>query len=525
MTRPRTHRRFPLILLTLFATVLLNAASTGPCHAGLWPFGPSSPEEEAYEKSRDEFNAVHKGVSDTKDAINKSGVYDEFDKLEKKIEKDMKELQKAGKKVPKELKDAAAKVASAKTLLNQSRVFLENFADYSGKVTTALDVCDEMLELKKQMEADQEALGNLGKALRGLAKGMTWAGDVPVLGDAITSYGKVTLETLDKLREVSAAIDKRNQGAIGIGPSDTNEQGRAFREFLQSHPELKGTVNYLPANSPPYLYVPEREDQQQSLLWDAEAKQFAVVPKDIPVKDIFRMKLLTGERLSASELVMHMEEWPKGGAKRYTLSREVYKVFKQLRAFDYNVMSEVSENSHEELLALVRNPRMFEARYVYDRQTHDQLHRDIKEIYDRFIAKGDQKSLDQAAALRRWAERLKLGIVFTKPEKKVDKNEPSAGEGIFDSISSGLEKLNKTLEKLNANTPAPKATAAPPTPVVEKKVEQTPAPAPPAKPAVKAGGVVGTCRECFDSGLECACGKAACRCCSPGDSGCNAFDL
>jgi len=58
---------------------------------------------------------------------------------------------------------------------------------------------------------------------------------------------------------------------------------------------------------------------------------------------------------------------------------------------------------------------------------------------------------------------------------------------------------------------------------VLEKVEEKPAA--PAKPTVKAGGVAGSCDECFQSGLECACGKAACRCCAPGDSNCNAYDL
>jgi hypothetical protein len=189
-------------------------------------------------------------------------------------------------------------------------------------------------------------------------------------------------------------------------------------------------------------------------------------------------------------------------------------------------MSQVCQNSHEELFALLRNPRLFEARYVYDRQVHDQLHRDLKEIHDRFLAKGDEDSKKQAALIREFSRRHKLGITFTKPEKKVDKNEPSAVEGFFKGLADGLEKLNKDLEKLNTTTSAPQktTTSAPPPPATPvQKVEQTPAPPP--KPATKAGSVVGTCAECAQSGLECACGKAACRCCAPGDSSCNAYDL
>lgn len=102
-----------------------------------------------------------------------------------------------------------------------------------------------------------------------------------------------------------------------------------------------------------------------------------------------------------------------------------------------------SRIKHEDLAALLRNRRLFEARYVYDRGSHDQLHRDLQAIHDGLIA-------------------------FS---------------------STGEEK-----------------------------------PAAPSAPAVKAGDV-GNCGDCAKAGLDCACGRAACRCCARGDSGCNAYDL
>jgi len=59
--------RLPTALLALAAITILGLGLTAPCHG--WSFGSSSPEEEAYEKSRDEFEAVHESVSTTKDSV------------------------------------------------------------------------------------------------------------------------------------------------------------------------------------------------------------------------------------------------------------------------------------------------------------------------------------------------------------------------------------------------------------------------------------------------------------------------
>jgi len=56
----------------------------------------------------------------------------------------------------------------------------------------------------------------------------------------------------------------------------------------------------------------------------------------------------------------------------------------------------------------------------------------------------------------------------------------------------------------------------------------TPAPTPPPVPepqTVPANTTVSSCGLCAQSGLDCACGREACRCCAPGDSNCNAYDL
>jgi len=504
--------------LALATMTLLGLGHAAPCHGGLWPFA----YDDAYEKSRDEFKAVHESVSTTKDEV--EAAKQVVDAVAGDIDSEIKRLKKAGMPISDKLKNAATRIKNAQKTLELSQELLTNFSDYSGKITAATDVYDEIVELRKKMAASYETLGPLGAEMQALGAIMQKGENIPILGKAIETYGTITTGLVNKLGEVATTIDKnRNQDLIGEGAYDTNEKARIFHEFRRSHPELVG-LTYEPS-SPSYLYAPEDEARGgPSVLWDEESKQFIVVPRDVPAKTIFQMQLLNDERLSASELVMHMDEWKKGGAKRLETAGAMHAFFNGLRKFDYSV---VSQNSHEDLSRLLRNPRLFEARYVYDRRTHEQLHNDLKAIYDGLMAKGDEDSKKQAAQIRRFAKKYKLDIAFTapvepqNPEKKATgKEEPSAVDGFFRSLAEGLDKVGKELEKIDTKQSTPQRTATPQPQqqtTETKQVEE--------KPAVKAGGVVGSCGECIQSGLDCACGRAACRCCAPGDSNCNAYDL
>lgn len=509
------------VMIALASMTFLGLGQATLCHGGLWPFS----YDDAYEKSRDEFKAVTESVSTTKDEVEAAKKV--VDAVADDIDEEIKRLKKARMPISDKLKKAATRIKNAQKTLEASQELLTNFSDYSGKITAATDVYDEMVELRKKMAASYETLGPLGAEMQALGAIMQKGENIPILGKAIETYGKITTGLVDKLGEVATTIDKnRNQDLIGEGAYDTNEKARIFHEFRRSHPELVG-LTYEPA-SPSYLYAPEDEARGgPSVLWDEEAKQFIVVPEGIPARTIFQMQLLNDERLSASELAMHMNEWPKGGDKRLRTAQAMHTFFNELRKFDY---SAVSDNSHEELFSLLRNPRLFEARYVYDRKAHEQLHGDLKAIYEALMTKGDEDSKRQAAQIRRFANRHKLDIAFTspvappKPEKKTaGKEEPSAVEGFFKALADGAVKFGKELEKIDTRPSSPQKPAISQpqqqTPEV-KKVEEKPA-----APAVKAGGVVGSCGECRQSGLDCACGKAACRCCTPGDSNCNAFDL
>jgi hypothetical protein len=510
---------------------ILGLGHAEQCHG--WSFWSSSPEEEAYEKSRDEFKAVHESVSTAKDSV--ENTRKALDALVGQVDSEIKLLKKARKPIPGNLKNAAAKLKNARKTLERSQEILANFGDYSEKITAATDVYDEIVELRKKMDADRQSMGNLAAELRGLGKLMEKGGEyVPILGDAIKAYGTVTTGLVDKLGEVATTIDNnRNQDQLGHGTYDTNEKNRAFREFQRNHAkELIADVYY--RSVPSYLYEPTGGVREgNSVLWDEESKKFVIVPKDVPAKDIFKMTLLIDKRLSASDLMAHMGEWKKGGARRLETARAMQTLLNRLRTGPaFSVVSRVSRDNDDELFILLRNPKLFEARYVYDRQAHDNLHRDLKAMYDGLMAEGSAESKAQAEQIRRFARKYNLAIAFTqpapaepkKPEKKTaKKKEPSFIDSLFNSSAPESNKVKKESPSTTRKTSTPQQQTQ--KEGATKTAKEKPAPKPAAaRPAMKAGQV-GSCGDCARSGLDCACGKAACRCCAPGDSNCNAFDL
>lgn len=524
----RVARAVPTLCIALVTITLFSLGNAAPCHGG-WPW-TSSPEQEAYEQSRDEYKAVHESVAATKDKVEKAKKA--TDLLVEELEAEISRLKRSGDAVPPHLKSAAAKWKNAQETLGRSQEFLANFGDYSDKVTAAMDVYDEIVEVRKRMEEDYKVLGPLGGQLDALGSLMKKADSIPILGEAIAKYGEITVKTVDALKQVATTIDKnRRQGLIGIGAPDTDEKPRIFRQFMHQHPKELTAMTYEPS-IPPYLYVPEDEARGgSSVLWDEASKQFSLVPKGIPVKDIFKMSLLIDKRLDAPELIMHMQEWPKGGARRLEVGRAMQVLFKRLRQNSLTVLTRVSREQDEELFGLLRNPKLFDARYVYDRQAHDRLHDDLKAIHDALLAQGDEVGKADAQMIRNFARKYKLNIAFADPKpvepkkaekKKTGKEEPSFLENVFKAVVTEMKKAPPPSQKSATPTPQP-APQAPPQPAPAK-----PAPAPaaaPVKPAAKPGAVAGSCTECWQSGLDCSCGKAACRCCTPGDSNCNAFDL
>ena len=277
----------------LTAASLLALYFAPPCHG-------QADYADAYEQSRNEFKAVQESAAATKSTLDATKIV--VDKAEAQLRLKIQQLQKANQPASENLKNAAARFKNARMTLKRSQDLLDNFAVYSGKVTAVTDVYDKVVELRTKMKEDSKLMGDLAGALRGLGTMMVEGSDyVPVIGKAVKVYGKVTIGMVDKLGGVAKAIDlQRNQGQIGRGTHSTGERNRIFHEFQRNHPELIADV-YAPS-LPAYLYEPIGGPREgNSVIWDEEARQFSVVPADIPAGDIFRMTLLLETRLSAAD--------------------------------------------------------------------------------------------------------------------------------------------------------------------------------------------------------------------------------
>jgi hypothetical protein len=532
--RPSLSLQQPFHLKALFllltALILLALYPAPPCHG-------QSDYAEAYEQSRDEFKAVQGSAAATKSTLDATKIV--VDKAEAQLRLNIQQLQRANQPVPENLKNAAAKFKNARMTLKRSQDLLDNFSVYSGKVTAVTDVYDKVVELRTKMNEDSNLMGNLAGALRGLGTMMVEGSDyIPVIGRAVKVYGEVTIGMVDKLGGVAKTIDsQRNQGQIGRGTHSTGERNRIFHEFQRNHPELIADV-YVPS-LPAYLYEPFGSGEGNSVIWDEEARQFSVVPADIPARDIFRMTLLLETRLSAADLKILMEHWNASGALHLKAANGLHKLLNGVRHGPFiDIVSRVDRTTNGFLFRLLQDPDLFAALYVFDPKTRDEMHRSMKAVHDGLVAEG---ALDLAEKLRGFARKHKLGIAFTVPEpvappKPVQKKAEKKKEPVTADKKKSAAPEPKKMQEVNKVAPVPpkpKPAAKPPSPVPPKpqkeikKAAKTPAPKPPPKkkPSVKAGQVVGSCSACIQNGMDCACGKAACRCCAKGDKNCNAYDL
>jgi len=483
-----------------------------------------SPHSEAYEQSRDEFKSVLDSVSTSKSTVERTKKA--VDAVEAQIRLKIQQLQKANQPIPDSLKDAAAKFKNARMTLKRSQEVLATFGNYSEKITAVTDAYDKIVDLRNKMEADRKAMGNLAGELRALGTMMDEGGDyVPILGEALKAYGAVTTGLVDKLGQVANTIDSnRNQDQIGRGTYDTNERNRIFRDFQRAHPELIADV--YSRSVPEYLYEPIGGPREgNSVLWDERSQQFVIVPVDVPAKDIFKMTLLLDKRLSASDLQTLLGHWKENGAPKLKTSLALQSLLNDLRRGPFaDVVSRVSRSNDGLLFRLLQNPELFIALYVYDPRTRDELNRNLQAIHDGLIAQG---ALDQAAKIRSFSTKHNLGLAFNvpgaaplpKPDKQVkktaEKNKPSPTGKTPAAQQEKQKEVTKTGEQEKRQQKAVAESG------VQKNKNDTSASA---KKKVSAGSI-DTCSNCAKNGLDCACGRAACRCCAPGDSNCNAYDL
>lgn len=93
-------------------------------------------------------------------------------------------------------------------------------------------------------------------------------------------------------------------------------------------------------------------------------------------------------------------------------------------------------------------------------------------------------------------------IIERKEQERAQKAVQESAEKELKAIESILSEDEKIAPKLETPT---------------EKPEPVTVPAPtPTTPKVEVNTVVGSCKTCFDSGLDCACGRETCMCCAPG---------
>lgn len=108
----------------------------------------------------------------------------------------------------------------------------------------------------------------------------------------------------------------------------------------------------------------------------------------------------------------------------------------------------------------------------------------------------EKLAADAEERARKEAEYQKINAAADQARKRAELNKRAQSD----------PELKETLEKLNIDTTPPTAPVVPTTPSIPSRT-------------------ISDCGTCFNAGMSCICGRAACRCCANNDDGCNGFDL
>lgn len=142
--------------------------------------------------------------------------------------------------------------------------------------------------------------------------------------------------------------------------------------------------------------------------------------------------------------------------------------------------------------------RRYQIAYDNRKSTKEWLQRsDIKVMIAKLKKIREEKlAADAEERARKEAEYQKINAAADQARKRAELNKRAQSD----------PELKETLEKLNIDTTPPPAPVVPTTPSIPSRT-------------------ISDCGTCFNAGMSCICGRAACRCCANNDDGCNGFDL
>ncbi len=355
--------------------------------------GAETGTQEAIEQTGQEFSSIK---ASAKEAVEKlDSALDGLREVEGRLK--LKDTEKVLS--PENKAKILATIKKSRLQIARSMKVLEDFQSKAGVVTDAFDAYDALVKFKKEYGAYQAEQGPLAADLYALGTAMEKMGKIPLLGDMIVAYGKITTGMLTKIAAISTTIDEmRNQGAIsGPGYYRTGKGLEKYNVLKAKNPKLADDVIYRPS-IPIFVYTSDGLSDPK-LIWDDEAKDFYFVAATVPLEKIFQMNLLAAQkRRTPSELKHIADRWVSYYEpldKTAELLPALIKTFRSGEAF--GAYMEI-ENKHQNILEGIDNADLFRAKYVFDPKnpnTRENVRQALADLHALFRTKGLNDTADK----------------------------------------------------------------------------------------------------------------------------------
>lgn len=357
----------------------------------------TSPYGTALDQTSAEFKAITESVKETEGYVRKA----------REVLADAYQKVKNSKLGDDEKKAALSRINETSKALQRYGRPLKKFTEMVGPVNKAQEVWQDLNELRQKVEEDRKSQGALAGNMRVIAKVMSdLGGEVPLIGDFIETYGKMTDGVLDATGKVAEKLaQERNQGMLGAGTYDSGASREQNEALKEAFPDLYENQTFEPTQ-PPWVYRPAGQEKEPQLIWDSEAGSWEKVPDEADASAIFRMSLRAGRRPDPSTLLSLCKRWDKQQSRqeaageilglvdvlRKSLKDDVQTAFRETY-FRENPLFEVFEDS-------VDDPDAFRARYMYNPSSFSEANAFLGRLYQGLKdRKADPKMLARMVAL------------------------------------------------------------------------------------------------------------------------------
>jgi hypothetical protein len=308
------------------------------------------------------------------------------------------------------------KIEEAKEALAKNTSLYGSFASAAGKTKEVLDLVVEVSDLKAT--ADQYA-ANQGQGASSLAI-LAWLGEklgdkVPVLGDAIAGYSKITTELLKATDRLSQDIkENQQQGAMGQGGQSTGERFEALKKLLGEDGAKAQT--WLPT-APGWIYT--TDGGGPDLVWNEKTKSWLTAPKGT-AESVYWKDRQAGQDPSPETLVaLCQPDMVKKAADMEAAAADYLKLLKSCAGGlgdEYLVFSDANGKAGGALRGWLKDPRLFAVRYAYNGAFRGDAQKELRSLYEALSKKLPADS-PLLAGMRAWAkgQGLELAAVAADP--------------------------------------------------------------------------------------------------------------